>query len=73
MLITQASRNATKAYFELYWDFHTSDKYIVTMSFGSLHTRCNNFMQCVSMYLALTCQALDPSSEMHICLIIYLT
>lgn len=31
-------------------------------------------MQCVSMYcyLALMCQALNPSSEIHICLIIYL-
>jgi len=39
-LSQEASRNATKLCFELHWDFHVSDKHIVTMSFGSLYMRC---------------------------------
>lgn len=55
MLISQASRNATEVYFELYWDFPTSKKKkkVVTMSFWilgrraiSLHTVCQCTVIC---------------------------
>lgn len=77
MLISQASRNATEVYFELYWDFPTSKKKKKKSSyyvFLDLRTQGNKFTYCVSVYcyLPLTHHALSLSFEMHICLMIYL-
>lgn len=57
MLISQASRNATEVYFELYWDFPTSKKKkkkVVTMSFWILGRRA------ISLHAVCQCTVICP-------------
>lgn len=48
MLIRQASRNAAKVYFGLYWDFPTLN--ISVLFLLDLSTQDNNFIHCVTVY-----------------------